>query len=355
MILGLSFYPNKNTKIIVILLTIFCAIRTLDVSRDTGAYYELFSTTIDYNDVITNLKSGVTVEYWFRIASFAANYVNLHYNIFLFIIALVSISIHFWQFKRYSLYFPVTTVAYLSSYYLMHEMIQIRAGLAAAVYLTAVPYLNISKMKYFTICSLATLIHTSFIITFPIYLFINKSTKRLNLLISLALILFFIELLNIKSFRFTSIYNYLSWVEFVSDYVFLKLTAYSIPGEDAEKIGLINISRIIIATIAVYLINKNKIKDFIIIKYFQLYVVGIIAYYILFDYGVSSRISDIFFVVEPLVMSFLFYMLLNSSIIDVNFNPITKISLILLFMVYFFMIFWSNLQIFNVYQTILSD
>jgi hypothetical protein len=352
LIIGLSFYPRRNLILIIILATLFAGIRGLDVSRDTEAFYEVFVTTNNFESVYDNVLSGVRVEYSFRLFSYLINYFNLSFTALLIVIAFCSISINFWQFRKHSLFFPISTVMYLSNFYLLHEMVQIRAGLAAAFFLVAVSYLQKSFLKYSSICVLAALMHTSFLISLPIYFFINNSIKKLNLLIIFAIFIFILNILGVQLIKIDLVVGDL--LERIHPYLSFKINAYTNPialDQYEHKIGFLNYLRIIFVLFLFYSINNIKITNINNIKYFQVYLLGIIIYYLIFDYSaISSRLSDIFFTVEPLVVSFLFYYLINDYVEPKR--RCIKIAIFTIFIFLMLILLSRNLQIFNPYEII---
>ena len=108
----------------------------------------------------------------------------------------ISIPIHltlFWKISKIPL---LTLTIYISYYYMMHEMVQIRAGVAAGLFLWAL-YFYVEKKKLLTLILIgaATLFHYSAAAGFAIFLFSNRlpNWQRIVLyaLVPIGLVVYF--------------------------------------------------------------------------------------------------------------------------------------------------------------------
>jgi hypothetical protein len=349
-LLGSLFFPKKiYFYAIGIVLVIFSGLRGLDVSRDTLAYYDVFTSTQNISDILNN-SSTVNLEIWFKGLSYLFNVIGLNFSCLLIALCCLAIYINFKQYNKYAPFAFIAIIVYVSNFYLMHEMVQIRAGLASAVYLIAIQYLSRSKLKYFLLCSLAAMVHVSFLVTIPIYFLINGSVKRLNIYASLCILLF---LSNILEIQWSEINLNINWAQSLTnnfEYINFKLNEYTKIQSEFHKIGLVNIFRLIIILFTVYIIYTNNISNYFFIQLTQLYLLGIIFFYAFFDYeGLSIRLSEIFFTVEPLVMSFFCFIVCQVYFKKIKGYIFLKIAFLSIFLLMWLLVFISNLNSFEPY------
>lgn len=129
-------------------------------------------------DMYFNAKSDLTLilmEPSFRIIIDFLHSHSLGINSLFFAYAIISIPIHlslFWKVSKAPL---LTLTIYISYYYMMHEMVQIRAGVAAGLLLWAI-YFYVKKKKLWTFAFilLGVFFHYSAAAGFVIFLFSDK-------------------------------------------------------------------------------------------------------------------------------------------------------------------------------------
>lgn len=125
---------------------------------DYYSYSAIFLSTEDYVE---------TVEYFFILTMNWAHKIKLPYNYYLFIIAVLSISIRYCVIQKYS---PYICLSFYLSIVFIGDMGQIRAALAGATCWLAVPYCEERKITKFAIVILiASLMHTSALIFAVVY------------------------------------------------------------------------------------------------------------------------------------------------------------------------------------------
>ena len=149
--LSLSFVEerlaDRDKKIIYALLGVamvmIAGLREVGSTPDTEAYEEMYYAKDG------NLTLLLT-EPSFHLISSITHALSLGVNGLFFAYAIISIPIHlsaFWRISRIPL---LTLTIYISYYYMMHDMVQIRAGVASGLFLWAI-YFYAERKKFYTL------------------------------------------------------------------------------------------------------------------------------------------------------------------------------------------------------------
>lgn len=90
-----------------------------------------------------------------------------------FIYAMLGVGVKFLAIKRLSTLMPLSVLLYVADFFPLHEMTQMRAGVAAGIMLLAiVPLFERNMKQFFMLALIATLFHISALILFPLW-FLN--------------------------------------------------------------------------------------------------------------------------------------------------------------------------------------
>lgn len=158
--------------------------------------------TETYEDMFTGKYEAITeamTEPSFLILSDFLNSMSLGVNYLFFIYAFLSITIHlsaFWKISKN----PLTILAiYISFYYMMHDLVQIRAGVASGFFIWAM-YFFYEKRKWlsFIFILFGIFFHYSAAVGFVIFFFSNKlytwEKYILYAIVPIGLVAYFINL-----------------------------------------------------------------------------------------------------------------------------------------------------------------
>ena len=145
--LVMSFFEERlkqRDKIIFCLLLglgMICVagMRAVGSTPDTDVYELMY-----YGK--TNVILAKATEPTFTAIASVLNDMSLSVNALFFTYAVISVPIHFAAFWKLSKLPLLTITIYLSYYFMMHEMVQIRVGVAAGLFLLAV-YYYVEKRK----------------------------------------------------------------------------------------------------------------------------------------------------------------------------------------------------------------
>ncbi len=197
---SIVFYKKEPSLIILIsigfLLILTAGLRGSRVDRDYENYEMLYS---NYKQI-----SILLVEPTFVLVSSIVK--NLFQNniVFLFLIyAFMGVTVKFCAIKQLSQFCYLSVLIYLSNYFLLHEMTQIRGGVAAGFLLFCIkPIYDRNLLKFLFFLTLALCFHYSSIVFLPFYFL---SSKKINVLLYLS-ILIVTYVLHFLNIHFTSLF-----------------------------------------------------------------------------------------------------------------------------------------------------
>lgn len=151
----------------------------------------------DYFAYIAYLKhDSIILEPTFRIIKHIVNVVG-NENILFGIYAVFGVGIKLYSFPKLTNILFFTILLYLCSYWIYQDLIQIRAGVASAIFLLSLPYLiNRDLKKYFITIFIAILFHYSAIILIPVWFIGGKLNLRYVYIaiIPLAMVMYLVKL-----------------------------------------------------------------------------------------------------------------------------------------------------------------
>ncbi|MBO7051996.1 MAG: EpsG family protein [Prevotella sp.] len=172
----LSFYEERiiqrDRVILYILIGIgmilIAGMRAVGSTPDTDAYEMMY-----YGK--SNVIVAAATEPSFNIISYVLHSMSLGINSLFFAYAIISVPIHLVAFWKLSKIPFVTLTIYVSYYYMMHEMVQIRAGVAAGLFLLSLYYYVEKKKKIALLfIFLGTFFHYSALVGLVMFLFKDK-------------------------------------------------------------------------------------------------------------------------------------------------------------------------------------
>ncbi|WP_312993455.1 EpsG family protein [Chryseobacterium flavum] len=185
-------FPSKiktvNNLLVCILFLLFfliAAFRPEDSDKDSVIYYNAWYYAF----------YGAIIEASFVFIRDVLRYtLELPIRSILVVYAFLGIFIKFLAIKRITNLFYLSLLVYLSHYYILHDLTQIRAGVAAAFFLLSLPYLyERNPLKYFLCISFAIVFHYSaFFLLFLYFVNPKKDEKIYPYLIPIGYIIYFL-------------------------------------------------------------------------------------------------------------------------------------------------------------------
>lgn len=270
------------------LLIVYTAFRDGDAVAD---YHEYIRYYENYEDTL------VEPTYWF-ISYLVHN--TFDSPIFVFIIyALLGISLKFVAIKQLSKLVFLSVLIYISYFFILHELTQIRAGVASGMLLLCIKPLYERNLRLFLLYAfIATLFHVSAII---IFLFWFLDPFRLNrklyaLLVPIAYIVYF---LNVNLVYIIPI-----------PYIKEKIDIYQALIED-QNINVFNwvyLVRCLILYYFLYFFSKLEQCNKYAILLIKLFAISLCSFTLFASMPVLGfRISELIGIVEVILLPFIYY------------------------------------------------
>jgi hypothetical protein len=304
----LAFLPINHTgKLSKIFLIAIGVILVLFSGFRIGSQFPDYSS---YLILYEDIKSGdVIVELSFV---FIAKFVHFVFNnvLFVFLIyALLGVSLKLAAIKQLTNLWLLSVVVYVGNFFILHEMIQIRVGVAAAFLLLCVkPIYDRDIKKFLLFALLAIFFHISSLIILPLW-FLGKFKDKANLyfltgLIPIAYVIYFLKV---------TVLNFIP-IPYVQD----KLDLYAALQElgtadfftDINVFNYVFLAKIIIFYFLLYkhklLMTHNKYT----IVLLNLYAVSLFMYPALAMMPVlAGRVNELLGIVEIVLFPLLYYII----------------------------------------------
>jgi len=271
-----------------------------------------------------------------------SNFVKLFFNhpVFLFLIySIIGVSLKFIGFKQITKYYLFTAFLYLCNYFLLHEMIQIRVGVASGILLLCVKPLYDRDFKRFLLfVILAISFHYSALIVLPMWF---VSTKKINKNIYIAIIpIVYLLVLSGLTFSFLIERIPIDQVQFL--FKMYKFQMKSGKGGALNVFNILQIIRCCMAILMIYKMNiivKNNKYSFLLIK---IYVISLISLPLFSDIPVIGfRVSELLGVVEVVLIPLLISVFVQKRIAKVYIVSVGALMLFLnLFHTQLFSVAW---------------
>lgn len=200
--------------IAAILLILIAGFRPVGIDGDSLSYVEFISNFSQEHNYFNKEPAFIFIVYINELI-FGGNTQS-----FFFAFALIGVSINLFAIRRISLYPIFSLFVYIALFFVLHEMTQIRAGVASAIFLLSIQNLvNRERKQYFIKCFIAFMFHFSSLVMIPIY-FINPKKFNKNFYIILP----FLGLLLFQFLSFSMLIRVLSSIP--SDSIVSVLSAY---------------------------------------------------------------------------------------------------------------------------------
>ena len=282
----LGKYKLPIFVILGFLLALYAGVRPVGFDRDSETYEYVFlhPNSSEYVEPTYLLLSSFLYIIWQDV------------HIVFLVFALISITIKFWAIKDLTPLLFASICTYMMNFFALHDLTQIRAGVAASLFLFSIrPMSEGRKLYSFFLILVGFTFHVSALLYFPVLFFGNKSFNRpwkwcLYSLVPLCFILYFLDI-NIL----LSIY-----IPYISD----KLELYQIANEfgDLEKARLLSPFPLIKMLFFLYLTYfAETIKYFVPAIFLIIKILGlsIFTYFAFASFPIlSMRISELFGIVE---------------------------------------------------------
>lgn len=309
---------NFNFRLLVIILIIVAGFRSYDIDRDYIVYIKY------YYRVTNNEYDILDLEPTFYLFSKFSSFFNTYYLIFP-IYAILGVSLKAISIKKYSNLIFASLLLYFSNYYFLHEMTQIRVGVASGIFLFCIQFIYTrERKKYFYGIAIAILFHYSAVFALPLY-FLDAHKIRVRVIYSFYIVAFLIFSLKL---------SILNMIPSSTESVFLeKIIAYKKLTEFTgdNYVNIFSAFSLISLFFNIYLLVFHKMLTSKNVYYVLLMKISSIAYVtavLFYDFPIFSfRISEFFAVVNFCLFPMFLYTIKERWFSIMSFSLICSIYL----------------------------
>lgn len=221
---------------------------------------------------------------------FILNKIFNDFNVMLFFIALVTLTIKFKVIKNNSIYIFLTLFLYYCLFFVRYDMGLVTQGIATAIIMYSYNYIIEEKpFKFIFLVLMASLFHISAIIFMPFYWVLKKDyTVK------------FIVIVIVGSFfmAFSSMFNQ------IFEYISVLIPRYSvyINNEASFEISVNMFKRIIFLLIFTYTIKKYYRDNKTYRIFLNMYFLGAVIYYVFKPFWILSDRGSIYFTLSEIFL-----------------------------------------------------
>ncbi|MBU3155330.1 EpsG family protein [Clostridium estertheticum] len=326
--------------VVFIVLSLFAGLRC-EIGFDYDSYSNIFQQVPTISQfTVSGLKHlRIYAEYGYILLNIIIKSLGLNVNAVFIIVAIISMFIICFTYRKYTKYYLIAIFAYCARFYFMLNMGQIRQGLAMAILLLSIKYIDEQKMfKFVLIVFIAASFHSVSYIMLPMY-FINKINIKEKLF---WYVLIFAMILGSTGWLGIIISNF-------SNFLPKGVVNYYYSAEYGYKYGIVNsvvLFRILVCFIIFRYrgIMRNNIKYFDVI--FKTYLCGVIILISFNEVSIlAARTAAIFAVFEPVFIG-AFISIFKNKLVGYNF------VLIYIFILIYFNFFLKMFEVFIPYKSI---
>jgi len=304
--LGITNYLLQNKRvsnflyaITALFLIVFCGVKDLGVDQDSIAYFNYY-----YN--LDSYALSLVAEPSFYFISEITRYLSYEKGLtyLFFVYAFLGVFAKFWGISRLTDLRWLTVLVYFSSYFLLHEFTQIRAGVACGLVLISTVYIRDRKLAKFLITIfVASLFHYSALLTFPLYLLGGgELDRKMKIIIASSVpagLIFYNLSLDIL---------YIIPIELVKIKVKIYMEAESLRYVKLNVFNYVYLIKYFMLYVYLFFSDEIQKKNPYFPVMIKMYAISLFSYLALsFNSVFAMRISEMFGVVEIVLLPLLFY------------------------------------------------
>lgn len=282
-------------------ITLFtiAAFRKIGTDADSLNYQSLFN---NYENL--NL---IKIEPTFLFFSWIIhNFLFSNVNLLLIIYAAFGVSLNILAIKSLSPFWLLSLFVYFTHFFFLHEMTQIRAGVASGLLLLSLKFIYEQQLKKFVLLStLAFLFHYSAIVIFPLYFLNTKKIKPL-LIFCLIITAYCLNFFNTNFIRLIEMIPIASLQYKISFH--RQLVAISSSYDQIKVFNVFQILHLFYISIFLWKAEILQEKNPYSILLIKLYAISICFLVIFSDIPtLAFRLSELIGIIEIILIPFLLY------------------------------------------------
>jgi hypothetical protein len=285
------------------ILFVIAGFRSSNVDRDYLPYVDYFQSIKDFGFYFHNSYLTYAEPFYYFIPLFFKTLSNGYFIELTFLLfALVGVCFKLRGIYLLTSYWALSLLIYYSNFFLLHEMTQIRIGVATGLFLIAIKhYVKKNNIKSFIAILIAIMFHYSSILMLVLFLLKRDTIKLTNyfIVIGISIICYLLHVnLIVLISKIASIPKILVYIDLMSKGYHSEINVFNV-------MLLFNLMITLLLSYKINMIleiNKNAI---ILLK---LNLISIILFIALYSFPVAAfRLSEIFGVVQIVLFTYLFY------------------------------------------------
>lgn len=299
-------------RTLFLFFVILCFFATMNIGdQDHWNYVAAFHESKEVNIFDRESMQGTllyNMEPGYRVLNKIVSFVTEQSFYIFLIMAFVALSLNFTVFRKYSPYVFLSILLYFGHPFLLKEMIQIRVGVACALCLYSLCFVDKGRpVSFIFIVALAGMFHTiawTFLVVYPLYkLNVGRNNYVAFLVISLFVALFF---------PLGQLFSRLSFLP-----LFEKINLYVNYDAHNQTLGVFTnpmiLKNIVLSILGLYFFVELSEKFQSFKMFFLTYVIGTCWSLLFNDFSIiAARVSSLFISSEVIIIPMYFYLLRNN-------------------------------------------
>jgi hypothetical protein len=291
-----SFYGPSFLFTIAFVLVLIAGFRKVGLDRDSISYSR-FITGVSFDGFLSLFNKEPF--FWLIVEASKLLFSDPVRGTFV-VFAILGVLLKLYAIKKISPFPVLSVLVYICFYFILHEMTQIRVGVATAIFLIAIPDIANKNLRGFLLkTALATMFHYSSIIMVPLYFLTPKKHNKI-----FYMLLPYIGILFSATSIFSSHFN--SVIPLLPDFIGYKINIYYELLRMGEM-GGINVYNMLYSSLLVIhlfaMVNINRFKDPLVIISVKIFSWMLFLFYFFsFMPLLAFRFSEFFGVVLLLLL-----------------------------------------------------
>lgn len=215
-------------------------------------------------------------------------------------IAVLSVGLKCYAIRKLSPFIAGSLLIYLSHFFILHDMIQIRAAIASGVLMIATKYLfDRDAKRFFIAATVAVLFHYSALIIFPLWFLRAQKINKFVYLSMLPAAL----LLALKGVTFGHLASLIPIEAIQSLWSMYEMSMELDIGSEINLFNIMHIIRVGMCMFILLFIDKIATSCPMAVIWVKMYTISLVAFWLLSDVPVMSfRISELYQIIEILLI-----------------------------------------------------
>lgn len=253
-----------------------------------------------------NSSSGERFEIGYQLIRNLAYLISDNYRVLFCIVGAIALAIKFKAIQTISPFVYGSLLVYLSYFFVLHDMIQIRAGIASGVGLFAVKYIAERDLKRFLIaCAIAICFHSSMMIFLPLW-FLPYLKQENNIIWFASIPICYI--LALSGYTITKFIDIIPIDTIQNSW---RMYQYQLRDSVSENVGLFNyliLTRVCICYFLLFYTKHIEVSFRHAYLWIYIYVISICMYALFSNTTIIAiRLNQILQVVEIMIIPLIVY------------------------------------------------